>query len=439
MNILHSNYSSSNTFLLFFISCWLSYDRAALANQRQNSSKLPVEKKFDTVRKYDSYDPATSKWSSIEDFRDVKILEDHSQKHEERYLYHNFWAYDRQKEEWCKVDIRDHGYKLGDTAKKEYAPKDEEELEKDKLQDSVWKNLMLSIGVGAGPTMYVNQLHKSKDANLALKKRDSYLYLQNGAKWYRLYWLARRPVFKPKFGTQPAIANTLDVSNAHGVKFIDAGGNLPITLAAHYTFARRLRIGGGGNLIISYLPRLTPQGHARILGDFILNNKMNYHVGWFGLVGFKVLHATPHDIIIDIRVGQAFDFGGNLVGERVYSGWNYNGGLGYERKLNGYFKLMTRLAFDWQSFTEKLGTKKTIISMQQPAIHFQIGINLNFGRDAEGDNLSVEAAENTEKGSRKAERAGEKIMKGASRAKGERDRLKRPIKSGIFRKPLTQQ
>jgi hypothetical protein len=74
---------------------------------------IPVERNFNKLRDFYSYDPATDKWSTIEDFDTVEILEDPNDLRAERYLYYEFWAYDMITRYWHKVDIRDHGYKLG--------------------------------------------------------------------------------------------------------------------------------------------------------------------------------------------------------------------------------------------------------------------------------------------------------------------------------------
>ena len=77
---------------------------------------IPIERDFDTIRGFQSYDPATDKWSTIEDFDTVDILEDTTAQRADRYIYHSFWAYDAVTRRWHKVDIRDYGYKLGQLA-----------------------------------------------------------------------------------------------------------------------------------------------------------------------------------------------------------------------------------------------------------------------------------------------------------------------------------
>ena len=68
---------------------------------------MPLVCNFDQLRSFKSYDPATNKWYTIEDFETVDILEDTTAQREDQYIYHSFRAYDAVKDCW-QVDVRSY-------------------------------------------------------------------------------------------------------------------------------------------------------------------------------------------------------------------------------------------------------------------------------------------------------------------------------------------
>ena len=437
-------HSADKMRLLLVILFWLSCGTAALAKLPKSTPKIPVETDFDVIKKYDSYDPVTGTWSRIEAFEGVELLEDETETREDQYIHRGFWAYDSQEDKWHKVDIQAYRRSANKSTTEHTEGNEGEDDEEDKEQpkkDSLWKHLVLSLGAGGGGTVHFNKFTKGENTSLELRRRDKDLFMCVGAMRYKLLWPKRRPEQMISTGAGGSILNEKVVPDADGVTFRGVGGCIPVTLALHYTFFDRLRIGGGGNLIINYLPKLSPLENAQILGDFTLRSNPFYHLGWFGLVGFKVWRTAPHAVIFDVRIGQSYDFGATPLGERLYDGWHYNIGLGYERKVHGYFKLMTRLAFDWQSFSEKLDTPKAVMTMQQPAIHLQLGINLNFGRDTEGDSAEEdeggfekieEVATEASKKAEEVEKTTKRIEQGVNRVKKQRDKLRRVFKSNLL-------
>ena len=69
-------------------------------------------------------------------------------------IYHSFWAYDVTAKCWHKVDIRDHGYKLGKLASAENTT----EGKASSKSSSFWKNLAIDVRIGTGPTFYRNEI-----------------------------------------------------------------------------------------------------------------------------------------------------------------------------------------------------------------------------------------------------------------------------------------
>ncbi len=137
-----------------------------------SSGAMPVVRDFDKLRSFKSYDPATNKWSTIEDFETVDILEDTTVQREDQYIYHSFWAYDAVKDCWHKVDVRGYGYELGQiatTAKTEETPEAAPQK-----SPGFWKKLSLGLRVGAGATFYKNIM-----AHCTITECDETFFLQS--------------------------------------------------------------------------------------------------------------------------------------------------------------------------------------------------------------------------------------------------------------------
>ena len=376
-----------------------------------NASADAVERDFDKIREFQSYDPATDQWSSIEHFETVEILEDTTQQREDRYIYYSFWAYDTAKERWYKVDIRDYGYryKLGSqkptSATAQEATLAEEELEKSK--DSLWKNLGLSLSVGGGMTFYENNIDK-----LQLIERDGEHFLQAGNdiadnKAYRIRWFRDEYEQISNFFQRPGVYDpktkkVVPIGKTFG--FRGKSANIPVTLALHYTFFKRLRLGAGSNFEFNYLKKLSPTGDATRISDFTLKEPWLYNLKWFGLIGFKIIRKPTQAVILDVHVGRVFDIGSNLdmfwndsgKYEHLHHDWYYSIGLGYEKKLNNYFKLMTRLSGDYKQYKDTRFSSGGTVTLYQPAVHLEVGLVFNFARDTEGNVPEVVEEEPTE-------------------------------------------
>lgn len=365
------------------------------ASSLQNGLLESVERNFDKIRKYRSYDPATDKWSSIEDFETVEILEDATQQREDRYIYYSFWAYDAAKKRWYKVDIRDL-YRLG--IKKPTSATDQSATEpaEKKARDSSWKNLELSFSLGGGATSYNNVI-----SNLQLIERNGDYFLQaKDDEAYFVRWF-RDSYEKKQYFLKRSVAYTSGVvkrvSSDSKISFKGSGLNIPVTLALHYNFFRRLRIGAGSNIEVSYLKKLTPTGNASHISAMVLQEPWLYNIKWFGLVGFKIVRRHTKAMIIDTQIGYMYDAGSRLKmllnkrGEYLYTNWYINIGLGYEKKLNNYLKLKTRLSVDHKSYKDTaLFPASSSVAFIQPAIHLEGGITFNCAKDSEWNETKVE-------------------------------------------------
>lgn len=400
----------------------------------QNSLLDSVEQDFDKIRESQSYDPATDKWSSIEDFETVEILEDTTQQRPDRYIYYSFWAYDAAKKRWYKVDIRDYGYKyrLGaknltsETAQSETAPQEEEDKArararakaKAKDRDSGWKNLGLSFSLGGGATLYNNDIN-----NLQLIERDGDYFLQAQddelkAEACFIRWFRDRYEKRSNFLKQPVSYGSQTIKRVPiGKKFgfQGRGINIPITLALHYTFFKRLRMGAGSNLEINYLKKLATTGDASHIRDLALQEPWLYNLKWFGLIGFKIVRKPTQAMILDAQIGSVYDAGSRLKmllkkREYLHSNWYISIGVGYEKKLNNYFKLMTRLSGDYKRYKDTASFPSNgSVTLSQPALHLEVGITFNFAQDTEGN--ETEAADESTQPGQKLEEAGEVVKK----------------------------
>ena len=388
----------------------------------QNSLLDSVEQDFDKIRESHSYDPATGKWSSIEDFETVEILEDTTQQREGRYIYYSFWAYDAAKKRWYKVDIRDYGYKyrlgtkslISETAQSETAPEEEE----DKDRVSRWKNLGLSCSLGGGATLYNNDIN-----NLQLIERDGDYFLQaqddelkdkaHFIRWFRDSYEKQDRFLKQSVSYGSQTIKRVLIGKKFGFRGI--GANIPITLALHYTFFKRLRIGAGSNFEINYLKKLATTGDASHIRDLALQEPWLYNLKWFGLLGFKIVRKPTQAWILDTQIGSVYDAGSRLKmlfkkRQYLHSNWYISIGVGYEKKLNNYFKLMTRLSGDYKRYKDTASfLSNDSVTLSQPALHLEVGITLNFAKDTEGN--QIEAVDESTQPGQKLEEASEVKVK----------------------------
>jgi hypothetical protein len=360
---------------------------------------LPVIRDFDKLRVFQSYDPATNKWSAVEDFETVDILEETTMRREDRYIYRSFWAYDVEKACWHKVDIRDYGYKLGKmaaTARSEETPEAAPQK-----SSGFWENWTLGLRAGAGPTWYTNKL-----AHCIVKERDGAFFLQTeqgdqDKKSYKINWFGAGYTAHgdPLAGSQGALGIG-QVKTDDKIVFKGTGWNIPITLFTHYTFFNRFRLGAGCTLEVNHLKELIPKGDTSYLQPFKipLDYQWFYNIGWFGLLGFKVIHEPHQDIVVDLQLGRNYNTGAtlkNIFGKtgHFYDGWLLGVGVAYERKLSDHFRLLTRVSGDYKIHDDTpsgIGNSRASIKLNQLVLHLDLGIQVSFGKNTKEKDAKTE-------------------------------------------------
>ena len=371
-------------------------------NNLQSAFSSKVERDFDKIRKFHSYDPATDKWSTIEDFETVEILEDTTQQREDRYIYYSFWAYDIAKKAWYKADIRGYGYRYKQ-GKHKHAPliAHEEVLLEEKAKKNkffAWKNLGLSFSIGGGTTFYNNMIQ-----NLQLIERDGKYFVQDQHQFYLIRWFYKNYEKQKVFSTPLAVHGPKAVKKAEkDVSFQGYGFCIPISLSLHYTFLRRLRLGVGSSFEINYLKKLTTKGGASNITDYILPRPWLSNLKWFGLIGFSIMKKPKQTILLDVQLGQVYDVGSELglwwkENKYLDTNWYVNVGLGYARKLNNYTKLLIRLSGDYKQYKHNPFSQGKEVTLKQPAIHLETGLTLNFGKDNQNDESTKYLSQPTKK------------------------------------------
>jgi len=356
------------------------------------SDKIPVETDFDSLRKYESYDPQTGIWSKIEDFKSVEILEDTTQHRAEEYIYKNFWAYDTKNKKWKRVNIRNYGYKqFGEQSKND---------EKEKSSTSFWKNLGISFSAGASGAYFKNVVKEMNFIQRTGANGNKEYFLQASAdeqqgKAHQINWFYKN--FVKITGVNPA--SSALVSNNSGLQKIPAGNifftgmgvTIPFMGELHYTFFDKLRISTGIDFEIIKLDVLKAAGDASSIGEYkLLTNNWFYNAKWFGGLGYQLYKKRTHAVILDARMGLVVDLGGEPgdyffrnVGP-IHQTFYGNLGVKHEKKLNDFFKVFYRLSFTYKQYTDDnifAPIEKASNTSFQPTLGFELGTSLNFGRD----------------------------------------------------------
>lgn len=358
-------------------------------------SIISVEQSFNIIREFQSYDPATDRWSKIEEFDPVELLgEDTTKQQEDRSLY-SFWAYDITKRCWQKIDIRDYGHvskKLPTNQPGEAANVDEP-LSKSAGFGEHWT---LDLRVGAGPTIYRNKLN-----NLSLIRIGQDLFLKssnrgNDKKSFKINW------FRSSYSrVEDPLDDNSGVLNVYETQalskqfiFEGLGWNIPtIMLFTHYNLCKRIRLGVGCELAINQLRELKLQGGVSGISGFNIRPQWFYNLAWVGLLGVKAVHCPHQDVVFELQVGRNYNLGPNMNNlveklQYVYDGWLLGGGVAYERKLNNQFRFLVRIGSDWKEHDDtpqSISNVKTSIVLRQIAFHLDLGLQLSLGKEAEAD------------------------------------------------------
>lgn len=356
--------------------------------------ELKAEQDFDKIKSYESYDPITDTWSTIEDFEDVEIVEEVEKKPTTRYIYRSFWAYDPSKNEWYRVDINEYGYR-----KITVIDEDEE-----KKKWRFWKNLGLSVSAGLGGTYHMYHI---KNLDLKIRKEQKEFFLENrdkSGKVYKIQWLNQRPV---KIST----LEHANMANAytpitHDHTFKGLGPNFPLTIALHYTFFNRLRIGVGLNYEINSLKILSWAKPDIEKVEYEVIKHWFYNIKYFGTLGYKIYKGKKHALLIDGKIGMARDYGDKDFSLMEYEYSNLYASVGpyHEIRLNNFFKFFYGFSLQWKNFHNNAdfgnpnnSDAKPSMFLWQPGAYLEVGITVNFGSDKEEEEPEQEE-EQTEEG-----------------------------------------
>lgn len=316
---------------------------------------MSAEKDFDKIRGYKSYDPITNTWSTIEEFKEVEILEDATQHHDENYVYYSFWAYDPIDHQWKRVDIREYGYKHA----KHPSDSEQDITKKPKKKFEFWKNLGLTFAVGGGSTYYINTVD---NLNLLVRKGQKEYFLQTPdspdvrqGKGYKIRWFSLGLSKINSLKHDNVVNSKQSYDDAKGnISFHGIGFNIPVTLALHYTFFKKLRIGTGSNLEINYLKTLYPQGDAKHIMEYEASEPWFYNWKWFGTIGYKVFQKGKHAVVIDTQLGAVWDYGENWnpFGQFIHVGFYGSLGAAHEIKLNDFCKFFLPIIWSIQTIPQ---------------------------------------------------------------------------------------
>lgn len=387
---------------------------------------VPVERDFDTIRDFNSFDPATQKWSKVEDFDTVEILDDPTEYREDHYIYHDFWAYDAVTRRWRKVDIRGYGYKRRSkpkvvTYERVPSPPQEQVVVVEQPRPSkktapfnFLKNLTLGLRGGGGVTFYMIRM-----AHLGIlehNERGFFLYTDEQNKAYIPRWFGKpyeRPKDKQGRNIYPTVAGMKHQQNATNYSDGDQknilrgeGFNIPVTMFMHYTFSDRIRLGGGGVFEVNHLRKMRPIADASKLGVFQVasENEWFYNLASFGLLGLNLLHAPHQNTFLDLQVGCNWNIGVDFKEwfdkrKYIFDGWLFGAGISHERKINSYFKWIIRLGADWKisddtpqgiDIPEDENEDRPFLKVHQIATYANLGLQVNFGDDDEAAQYETE-------------------------------------------------
>jgi hypothetical protein len=365
----------------------VQYDTLAIITEPKGAR---IEKDFDKVRDYQSYDPITKTWSAIEDFKRVAILTDTTQQPAEEYLYYSFWAYDPIRKQWKRVDIRNYGYERPDKATK-----------KPKKPFFFWRNFGMSLSTGGGGTYYSNTV---QNLNLMVRKGENEYFLQSTSntdkiqgKAYRIRWFTNTYSKITGIKNDGVVhdENSFEEIEGKKVQFKGFGFNIPFLLNFHYTFFERLRIGMGSNFTVNYLKSLSIQDLT-----YTAEKPWFYHIKWFGMVGYKVFRRGLHTVLVDTQLGTTYDLGNEPIKnftKFINNAFYANLGVAHERRLNDFLSFFYRLSGEWKQFENKdeFNTEAASVRLLQPALYLEAGLTINFGRQKplkvkEGEPLATE-------------------------------------------------
>ncbi len=395
--------------LTFFVLLASNIHFEALAAKTNNKTKRKKKKrkpilkqthnkrKFDEIKEFYSYDPVTGKWSKIEDFETVEILENRKIKRKEEYIYRDFWAYDYKTNQWYQVDISAFGYKA-----------------KESDWNKIFKNFAIDIGTGmgmgqhdmyiSGNNIYIAEIGGEGIYKIANKEGISVgPYIGDGKRNFVLGFL--------QLIKSTQVNNDNDhndnIERSERIRFAQRVYGfepvIPFFISAHYTFNKKYRVGFDFELSFNLLekfsvklqnkkveettplrrqvPGLKKQGMFVKSPTFVLKPSL--------YLAYSIYRwDTFNDILLDLLIGPSL-YLTDVANFRSIGFWNFRTMLGvrYERRFGNYGRLFTRIGpeFEFGKIIEIASQKRINGDLFSRVIRFNvhIGIGTYFGKDTE--------------------------------------------------------
>ncbi len=357
---------------------------------KQNYHQKRNKDKFDEIKNFESYDPATGKWSKIEDFETVEILKDNSIDRKEDYVYQSFWAYDPKTKRWYKVDISNFGYKVPPPS----------------LWSKIAKNMAFDIGYG--PEIGIHHMFVfGKSITVTNDFTDELFISDKNGKLdqFRIMFLSVSKAKSNKKNTlskrrSPNISR-VSIESINGINFL-----IPISTHLHYTFEQpRIRIGFGCTFAMSFMNKLKvtyvngskaeaiSRDRTQKKGPFV--KTPNFILKPFLSTGWIINKGLINHFLIDFRLGSSIYLSQSSAGS--FFAVNNDFGISYERRMGNYARFFARLGTGFeitpigiQQFKSKkkgLTTNGSLHSMVLPSVSFQVGFGSYFSKDKKVDKV----------------------------------------------------
>jgi hypothetical protein len=334
--------------------------------KKTKATGLEVEKDFDTIRSFYSYDPSTDTWSKIEEFSSVEILEDTTIERPENYIYKEFWSYDKINRKWQKADIRDYGYKINNVS--------------DKFS---WKKFFknLSLGVSSGSSLNFHKESFSGDAQLYI--RDSaYLLKTSDAEYELSFFKIPDTKLISSSSSVYGYVDKIKIEDLSKIYFKGTGFSFPVNLTLSYTFWDKFRVGVTSFFDMDFLKALTSSDKQ--YPDLRSDSAPFYGFGFSALVGFKFFSKPKYSLLVDADWGVRFNKGSEIT--RFFSEKSSNVanmlslGLVYERKVTSIGSFFARISSGTSFFTKSIDTSFNRREFTIP-VALQLGFSIKFGND----------------------------------------------------------
>ncbi|MCP3659549.1 MAG: hypothetical protein GY830_04190 [Bacteroidetes bacterium] len=373
------------------------------SKKKKLETKIQIQnkRKFDEIKEFYSYDPVTGKWSKIEDFETVELLESRKEKRKEEYIYKDFWAYDYKTRQWYKVDISAFGYKNP----------------KETNWNKIFKNLAFDVGTGFGigqHDMYLtgNDIYISNvgcDNLYKIVNKDGVpigsTNQNNTKKSLVLGFLQLINSFQRNNDTDNNNNISRSERDRKALKVYGFEPIIPFFCSLHYTFNKQYRVGLDLEFALNFLEYF----NIRLQGK---EQNENIRIGRTisGLKKQGMFMRSPtyifkpsiylaysiyrwdsfNDILLDLQFGPSLYLtDAPKFRELAFFNFRTMIGIRYERRFGNYGRLFTKIGpeFEYGKIIEidgKGGARGDLIS-RAIRLNIQVGIGTYFGKDNEID------------------------------------------------------